>query len=120
MNKNAKAILIDDNPDSIELLEMVLTHSGFKVKKFYNFADSLKALTNEPCVIFSDYRVPGDISFDEFVSETRRRFPHMRIVLMTGDWMAKSKVQQLNINGWLFKPFDIDDFVNMAKEHCFV
>lgn len=58
MKKN-KLVLIDDHPDTIELLKYNLSSEGYDIKAFYNAVDALKYITVENTdLVITDWMLP--------------------------------------------------------------
>jgi DNA-binding response OmpR family regulator len=57
---SAKVLVVDDEPEVVRLLEVILNRAGYAVAKAYNGQECLSLLTREnPDVILLDIMMPG-------------------------------------------------------------
>ena len=60
MNDRIKILLVDDEPDIVEILRYNLVKENFQVLKAYNGTDAIEmAVANNPDLIIMDIRMPG-------------------------------------------------------------
>jgi two-component system alkaline phosphatase synthesis response regulator PhoP len=60
MNSNLKVLVVDDEPDVVEILSYNLSKENFAVFKAYNGVDAIaSAKLNHPDLIIMDVRMPG-------------------------------------------------------------
>lgn len=72
MNPGIKVLVVDDEPDVVEILRYNLTKNGFKVFTAYNGKEAIEqALICNPELIIMDIRMPG-ISGIETCREMRK------------------------------------------------
>jgi CheY-like chemotaxis protein len=77
-------LLVDDDPDTREILSMQLEEAGFEAQQAEDGIDGLVKLRDKiPNVIISDIQMPRMSGF-EFISVVRRRFPFMPVVVLSG------------------------------------
>jgi len=102
-------VVIDDEPDMLDMIAEALTDDGFVVQTFLGADHALEFLARgEPEMIISDIRMPLTDGF-EFQAEYLRRFPARRtpFVFLTGLGEADSVVKGLSkgADDYLVKPF---------------
>ncbi|HEX2169908.1 MAG TPA: response regulator [Nitrososphaera sp.] len=101
-------ILVDDEPDIVNVFGKVLQRDGYQV---HEFTDPLKALnflsTNyEKCsLVITDLRMPY-MNGIEFASQVRRISPDVKLLLITAyeTESYKNQITHLGFNGILHKP----------------
>jgi CheY-like chemotaxis protein len=90
-----RILVVDDNKHILRVSQEVLSRRGYEVRTatdgFQALALMRKAL---PDVIISDLKMPNMSGF-EFLSIVRRRFPHIPVVAITGEFMSTSKSEAL-------------------------
>ena len=60
MKKSLKVLIVDDEPDVVEILSYNLTKENFEVFKAYNGIDAIEIAVNKlPDLIIMDVRMPG-------------------------------------------------------------
>ena len=83
---DALVMIVDDEPINAEVVQVYLEGSGFK--RFITCSDSTKALAmvmvHQPDVLLTDLNMPG-LSGLELLKIVRQRFPHLPVILMTGE-----------------------------------
>ena len=77
-------LLVDDDPSVRALLSRQLQKEGFETREAEDGIEGLVKLRNElPEVIISDLQMPRMSGF-EFVSVVHRRFPCIRVIVLSG------------------------------------
>lgn len=72
--RRCKIVVVDDDPDVLELLEQLLTGEGHSVKSAPSAAEALKLVTEGvmlPEILLTDYSLPGGTSGLELVQQLR-------------------------------------------------
>lgn len=104
-------LLIDDEPDIIEILEIVFQEEGMEVFKAASGREALSLLREHPIdVVISDIRMP-DTSGVEILKEAKSFTPDSTFIMITAFATTETAIEALN-NGafdYLTKPFQIDE-----------
>ena len=105
-------MLIDDEPDILGFMEMALREEGYAVVATTSGRDALKAIdARRPDLILLDARMPY-MDGRQFLAVLHERGDvDVPVVLMTAARMAPSAATQFGAQGFLAKPFDLDDFL---------
>ena len=83
-----RVLVVDDEAIIRETMTAVLESAGFVVRTAEDGFAALVALRQTlPDVIISDLRMPNMSGF-EFLSVVRRRFPHIPVIVVTGEYLA--------------------------------
>jgi len=111
-NTKAKILVVDDEPDSLELLYRTF-HRECKVLVAVSGPDALEILASEPdiAVIICDQRMPL-MSGTEFLSLTATQYPDIIRILLTGYTDAEDLVKAINIGSvfkYVTKPWKADE-----------
>ncbi|HEY6099276.1 MAG TPA: response regulator [Anaeromyxobacter sp.] len=108
-------LVVEDDPDLLALLEMILSESGRRVLTAPEGRAALARVAEEmPGLILLDMRMPGMNGWEfarEFASRHGRACP---IVVVTAAENARRRADEIGADGWLAKPFDIDDVLAMV------
>lgn len=107
--KRQKILIIDDDPDILDVLELTLC-DRFEVISATNGAEGLKqAKANQPDLIITDYMMPVMMG-PEFCKELRNdvTLSHIPIIMLTGKGDIKDMVSGINsgADDYLIKPFE--------------
>lgn len=116
MNQNRKVILIvDDNEALVDALELLLS-DDYKVIPATDAYQALDVLTQiEPELIFLDCFMPGYHGL-QLLREIRQMKLSSRVVIITAaeEHLLGDDIQRLGVEGFLNKPFDIQDIQEFA------
>lgn len=114
----ASVLVVEDDPDLLSLMELVLSQAGHSVRTAAEGAAALARVAEElPGLIFLDMRMPGMNGWDfarEFRSRHGRACP---IIVVTAAENARERAEEIGADGWLAKPFDLDDVLRVAERH---
>ncbi len=111
---DAKIMMIDDEPSTIEILQLFLEDSGYK--HFIKTSESTEAfgivLRERPDVVLLDLMMP-DVSGFEILIQLRadRLLKHVPVIVLTSstDSATKLKALELGANDFLAKPVDASE-----------
>lgn len=116
-----KIMIVDDEPDTLELAKTVLEMGGFAVITFDSAREAMDSLKNgsAPDLICLDMRMP-EISGPDFCDMVRNdpKLKSLKIVFFTAS-SAKddSALKKHGALGYIFKPFDNDQLIKDVKKY---
>ena len=116
-HKNKIILVIDDEPDLREMIQYQLQKSGFEVHTAINGADALKKLkTIKPHLIILDMNMP-EMGGKEFFKKIcdKNDTPQYPILVLTAAVSIESLFQDFNVNGYVAKPFTIEELMRAVK-----
>lgn len=113
-----RILIVDDEPEIVELVESRLLSNGFEVLKSYDGADGLvKATKNHPDLIILDIGMPkmnGCYFIREMkLSDELKNIPVL-ILTAKGDLEDLFKIE--GVKEYMVKPFNSDELVEKVKE----
>jgi len=83
-----RVLVVDDEPIILETMTAILQGEGFVVRTAENgFAALVTLRQTPPDIIISDLRMP-EMSGFELLSVVRRRFPHIPVIAISGEYIA--------------------------------
>jgi len=117
---NKKILVVDDEPDVLALLTLMLKSQGYNVIAAVDGQEALeKARKETPDLILLDvmlpkmdgYKVARMLKFDE-------NFSHIPIILLTAKIQEKDRQTGLEMgaNDYMTKPFDTALLISKVKE----
>jgi len=112
-----RAIIVDDEPNSREILEKLLIIEGSVkvVAKCHNISEALIATaTYKPDLVFLDIEMPGGTGFD-YVEQLKPMGFTPEIIFVTAYNQYAIKAIKLSAFDYLLKPIDIDDLTDSIK-----
>ncbi len=108
-------LVVEDDPDLVAIVEMILVETGRRVVTAREGQAALDRVGEEmPGLILLDMRMPGMNGW-EFAREFKAR--HGRacpIVVVTAAENARRRAEEIGADGWLAKPFDLDEVLAMV------
>lgn len=117
-NAEQRLLIVDDEPGIRDVLQEVLTASGYKVETASTGVEAMSRVSS--CrfdLIISDLCMP-EMDGEKFYETVRDIDPRLasRIIFVTGDTVTPQSRAFLEANGrrWLSKPFNIGDVERMV------
>jgi DNA-binding response OmpR family regulator len=112
-------LVVEDDPDLLALVEMILRDAGYRVATAPDGRSALARVAEEmPALVLLDMRMPV-MSGWEFAREFRARHGRAApIVVVTAAENARARADEIGADGWLEKPFDLDDVLRAAERHA--
>ncbi len=117
--RKERVLLVDDEPMVIHFTQRMLENFGYKVTKFLDCVEALKAFTDHPQdfdLVLTDYGMPNmnGKQLGEKIKEIR---PEIPIILFTGysDLVAKDNIQMWGIDDLIMKPFASEELGEVVK-----
>jgi CheY-like chemotaxis protein len=109
-------LVVEDDLDLLGIVEMVLQDAGHRVRTAVDGLRALERVAEEmPRLILLDMRMPVMNGW-EFAREFRRRYGRAcPIVVVTAAENAQLRAAEVEAEGWLSKPFDLDDVLRMVS-----
>ncbi len=117
MSLKATVLLVDDEPNIIEVLEIVLHDEGLEVLKASSAKEALELLQqNEVDIIISDIRMP-DMSGVELLKEAKMIAPEVVFILITAFASTETAIDALQHGAYdyLTKPFKMEELLNIVR-----
>ena len=114
-------MVVDDEPDTIELAKAILDMHGFKVLAFTKSTEALAALKEgaHPDLLILDMRMP-EMSGPDFCKAMRAdpKLKDIKVVYFTASSDSNEAIlEPYHVLGFIFKPFDNEDFVTKIKHY---
>jgi CheY-like chemotaxis protein len=108
-------LVVEDDPDLLTLMEMILADAGHRVRTAPEGRAALERVGEEmPGLILLDMRMPGMNGW-EFAREFRARHgAACPIVVVTAAENAARRAEEVSADAWLSKPFDLDEVLALV------
>jgi CheY-like chemotaxis protein len=120
VNELPKIVVIDDTPEVLDLLEILLSDEGFEVIRCQEAADALATVADTaPALVIADLRMAG-VERWELVDAlmTDERTAHVPVIVCSGavgELRAAEPRIQARGGDVLVKPFDIQVLAGMVR-----
>jgi CheY-like chemotaxis protein len=112
-----RLLVVDDDPTIREMLEMLLDSEGYEVSTACNGADALEVLPGlHPDVILLDMKMPVMDGW-EFM-DRYRTLPNATapVVVISAAQDTARRAAEVGAQGYVAKPFAIDDLLRVLEE----
>lgn len=111
-------LVVDDFENTLNIVKHSLEQVGFTVVPALGGREALQKLTKQirPDIIITDLNMPNIDGFD--LIEQVRTMPHLDkvpIFILTTEFSISKKIKakELNITGWIQKPYKTKDFIQI-------
>ena len=120
MSKSKSILLVDDEPDIVNLFTDLLNNEDYEV---IGFTNPLKALEHYKTnfaqygLVISDILMPGMSGFD-LLKDIKKIDATISFFLMSAnDTINFSEIEGIKIDGWIQKPIRIKEFLSIIEKH---
>jgi two-component system, chemotaxis family, chemotaxis protein CheY len=110
-------LVVDDDPEILAMLRDFLEGEGLAVRTAVNGAEALDMLdTVSPSLVLLDMRMPilDGWGFAAQLGDRRESYP---IVVMTAAESARRWADEIGANGYIAKPFDVNELLQVIERH---
>lgn len=115
--KKERILVVDDSPDTLEVLERNLASQGFRIFTASNVAEAIKILDANPVdLVITDLRMPGASGID-LVRHVRENFKETEVMIITGYPTVQSAVTAVKTGAedYLAKPFTDEELFSSVR-----
>jgi CheY-like chemotaxis protein len=111
-----KVLIFDDNPDILQLLQLILEDAGYDVKGVGNGYECLDVVKDyTPDLVLMDVmlgELDGMVLCDQLKSDPQANEIPV-IIISASHGIRDMEIRQCRADGFIQKPFEIDSFVTM-------
>ncbi|HEY2387458.1 MAG TPA: response regulator [Candidatus Binatia bacterium] len=114
-------LLVEDNPDTRDALQALLTAHGYRVVCAIDGAEALTLARRDPrpCIIVLDLMMPRVDGYEfrraQFADPAIRDIP---VVAASGIHDLARRARELGVTHYLQKPLDMDELFSMIERQC--
>ena len=114
----ARLLIVDDDPDIVQVLKLGLLKNGFSVEAFTNAQEALQSFISNAesyCLVLSDIRMPA-LSGIQLSRKVKEINPNVKVVLMTAFEIRDNEFAKVfpstHVDGFVQKPIGIKDLTD--------
>jgi DNA-binding response OmpR family regulator len=113
-----RVLVVEDDDAIRELVDLVLSSAGYEVLTAPNGAAALQVIGHaNPDLVLLDMRMPIMDGW-EFARRYRASpEPHAPILVLTAARDAAARAAEIDANGYLGKPFDMQELLALVSQH---
>ncbi|MFC1563642.1 sigma-54-dependent transcriptional regulator [candidate division KSB1 bacterium] len=125
LKNKEKILIVDDTPDTLEMLNRNLVSKGFQVYQAENVTDALSILESTVIdLVITDYKMPGASGL-ELIRHVRENYKDVEAIMITGYPSINGAVEAVKTGAenYLAKPFtkeELFESVNRAFENLYL
>jgi len=115
--KGARILIVDDAPNTIELLKRNLEEQGYSIHTSASIADATRTLDDVAVdLVITDMKMPGGSGL-ELVRHVRENFKDTEVMMITGYATVNGAVQAVKSGAaeYLAKPFTDEELLNAVE-----
>ena len=113
-----RILVVDDDPEIQSLVGAILELEGYQVEVAPNGVAALRAIERlRPALILMDVNMPF-LDGRELAQELEERGVEVPIIVMTAGDNAGQMAAELKAAGYLPKPFDLSDLLDLVEDQC--
>ena len=119
MENSKKVFVFDDNADILELCTIILEDAGYEIKTSATSNQIIdQVMAYMPDIIFMDNWLP-DVGGIDATRELKAddRLKSIPVIYFTANNDVKSLAEQAGADGYLSKPFDIQELEDIIEKH---
>jgi DNA-binding response OmpR family regulator len=119
MDKLSKVFVFDDNTDILELCTIILEDAGYEINTSSTSNDIIGQVSSYmPDIIFMDNWLP-DVGGIDATRELKRHdvLKSIPVIYFSANNDVKSLAEQAGADGYLSKPFDIEELEKIIRVH---
>ncbi len=117
MREKERILVVDDAPDTLEVVERHLIGAGYRVMTAPGVTEAVRALdTVHVDAVITDLRMPRASGMD-LIRHVRENFHDTEVVMLTGYASIPSAVEAMRIGAqeYLVKPFTEDELLSAVR-----
>ncbi|HNQ01149.1 MAG TPA: response regulator [Syntrophales bacterium] len=112
-----RILVVDDDPFMTEILKLYLARAGYETDTAENGLEALRLLESGTYdVVVTDAVMPGMTGF-ELCGTVRKRYPHIRIIGMTGA-VNVSDFEKAGAHACFYKPVPFRELHKAIQRLC--
>ncbi len=114
-----KVLVVDDEPDTLELVKLVLESGGFETVLAASGIEALAIVGNtKPDLVLLDIMMPDMDGWDVF-RKIKEKYPKIPIAILTAKAQNIDKLLGLHVlkaDDYITKPFGKNELINKVKK----
>ncbi len=112
-----RVLVVDDDPFMTEILKLYLVRAGYEADVAENGLKALRRLESAPYdVVITDAVMP-EMSGFELCEVVRERYPHIRIIGMTGH-VNVNEFEKSGAHLFFYKPVPFQELLKAIRRLC--
>jgi DNA-binding response OmpR family regulator len=119
MMSMVKILVVDDEPDTVDLIDTMLKMEGYETVKAYSGKECLSIVDKEsPDLIMLDLMMPDMSGFDVCEEIMKMKKANLKIIIVSvieASVERKGKMKDMGISDYITKPFTKNELMGKVK-----
>ncbi len=118
MSDIKKVLIVDDEPDTLELVRLIIESKGFKTLPASSGKEALNQLASKPDLVLLDIMMPDMDGWDVF-RKIKEIDPKIPIVILTAKAQNIDKFLGLHVlkaDDYITKPFEKNELIDKVRK----
>lgn len=116
--RNEVILVIDDSPDTLELIHRSIEYMGFEVHSFEQPKEAIEFLESNPVdLVVTDYHMPF-IGGKDVIKHVRENYPETEVMVITGYASVEGAIEAIKTGAeeYLSKPFTDEELQDAIEK----
>jgi len=115
-----RILIVEDDDTTVRVLQYALGENGYQVASAASGQLALGEIQiREPDVILLDLYLRDDMNGPEFLERYRRSGGRAKVIAISGATRSDPMTQELRVDEFIGKPFDIDHVVSSVRRFAY-
>jgi two-component system OmpR family response regulator len=111
-------LIVDDDEATRRMIADALVAEGYTVRAAASGPEAIRSVRRQrPDLILLDVNMPG-VDGWQVLAELRAAGPQTPVVVMTAGYLAQDRALSSGAQGYLGKPFEVQDLVEAVQAHA--
>jgi DNA-binding response OmpR family regulator len=111
-----KILIVEDDPDTLELIELILRQEGYAVIKINRPVPIKEVSGIRPDLVILDYLLPFGLGSDLCLEIKRNPVTRtIPVILFSASHSLKEIASACGADDFIAKPFDLDQFLGLVS-----
>jgi two-component system OmpR family response regulator len=111
-------LIVDDDEATRRMIADALVAEGYTVRAAASGPEAIRSVRRQrPDLILLDVNMPG-VDGWQVLAELRAAGPQTPVVVMTAGYLAQDRALASGAQGYLGKPFEVQDLVEAVQAHA--
>jgi len=120
VTKKKRILVVDDEPDQLELMQTILEHEGYEVINTQNGKQALEAISQKPDLILLDIRMPGELNGIDVCKRLKNdsKYKSIPIIFFSAKALEHNIEEGFQAGGdeYITKPFNSTNLLNIIEK----
>lgn len=121
VNKKKLILVVDDEPDTLELMHTILEHEGYDVINTQDGKQALEAISHNPDLILLDIRMPGEMNGIDVCKRIKNdpKYKSIPIIFCSAKVLDHHIEEGFQAGGdeYITKPFNSNELLKIISKY---